>query len=584
MAISRSNNQAINPAGLKNSYNLRIFLLLLVLTLLIFAIIGRLFALQIVNHNYYQAQAENQRGFSTTINPKRGDIYLTGLNKTPVLVATTVSKNMVYAVPKEINDPASAAAALAGHLGLSTKDLLARISGAGSYSPLAKDLSDEQAKAIQALKVKGIYTQAQEARFYPEKNLASQVIGFLGYQGDDRVGQYGIEGGFNQQLAGTKGSLGAETDSRGRLITVASRNFVPAQNGDDIYLTLDAAIQYKAQEVLAKAVTDHGAERGSVTVINPKTGAILALANYPDIDLNNYGKAPDLSVFTNQVLSGSYEPGSVFKAITLAAALNEGKITPDMTYNNTGSIQVDDKVIRNSNPSDFLGNQSMITVLDESLNTGAVFAQQQLGNDQFKDYVKRFGFGQTVNLGLSNHAGNLDNLSKKGNVFFATASFGQGINATPLQMVQAYSAFANGGTMVQPYLVDKVVKAFGEEQTTKPPAAQSMLDPKTASTISAMLVDAVENGHGKRAGVKGYYIAGKTGTAQVASSTSAGYDPNRNIGSFIGFGPVDDPKFLMLVRIDNPKDVKFAESTAAPAFGQIAQFILNYLQVAPSRQ
>ncbi len=557
---------------------------MLALGLSMIIIAARLFVLQIVNQNYYQTQAKNQRGFSVTIDPKRGDIYLAGLSQTPVLVATTVSKNMVYAVPKEISDPAAVAGSLAGHLGLSTKDLISRISGSGSYSPLVRDLTEEQAKAIKALKVKGIYIQAQDTRFYPEKNLASQVIGFLGYRGDARVGQYGVEGTYDDQLAGTRGSLGAETDSRGRLITVASRNFTPAQNGDDIYLTIVPAIQYKAEEVLTKAVMDHGADRGSVTVLDPKTGAILAMANYPDVDLNNYGKAPDLSVFANQILTGDYEPGSVFKAITLAAALNEGKITPSSTYENTGSIQVDDKVIKNSSPNDFLGSQNMVTVLDESLNTGAVYAQQQIGNDKFKDYVKKLGFGQAVNFELPNHGGNVDNINKKGNVFFATASFGQGISVTPLQMIQAYSAFANGGSMVQPYLVDKIVKPDGEEQKNKPAKPQNVLESKTASTISAMLVDVIENGHGKKAAVKGYYIAGKTGTAQVASTTASGYDPNRNIGSFIGFGPVDDPKFLMLVRIDNPKDVKFAESTAAPAFSQIAQFILNYLQVPPSRQ
>lgn len=226
----------------------------------------------------------------------------------------------------------------------------------------------------------------------------------------------------------------------------------------------------------------------------------------------------------------------------------------------------------------------MITVLDESLNTGAIFAEQQIGNDTFKKYVKDFGFGKSVDLRLPGQVpGNLNNLNQKGNVFFATASFGQGITVTPLQMLQSYTALANGGKMVKPYLVDKIEYPDGTEDVTKPDPGKQVINSKTASTLSAMLVDVVENGHGKKAGVPGYYIAGKTGTAQVASADHAGYDPNRNIGSFIGYGPVDDPKFLMLVRIDNPKDVSFAESSAAPAFSQIASFILNYLQVPPSR-
>jgi cell division protein FtsI (penicillin-binding protein 3)/stage V sporulation protein D (sporulation-specific penicillin-binding protein) len=226
----------------------------------------------------------------------------------------------------------------------------------------------------------------------------------------------------------------------------------------------------------------------------------------------------------------------------------------------------------------------MITVLDESLNTGAFFAEQQVGNDKFKDYVQKFGFGKLIkSFELSQVAGNIKNLEQKGNVFFATASFGQGITMTALQMVQAYSAIANGGKMVGPHIVDKIVHPDGSEDITKPEAGVQVIDSKTASTLSAMLVDVVENGHGKKAAVPGYYIAGKTGTAQVPFKDKPGYNPDQNIGSFIGFGPVDNPQFVMLVRIDNPKDVKFAESTAAPAFGQMAQFILNYLQVAPSR-
>lgn len=555
------------------------------LTLFIVIIAFKLFNLQVVNHKYYQDQATSQRGVETTIAPKRGDIFFSSVGSaSPLLVATTVTKNMVYAVPKQIIDKNAAVAKLAGHLGLSTQDLLIKIGGTGSFVPLTKNLTNDEAKQINALKVPGIYIQAQDARLYPENNLASQIIGFLGFKGNDRVGQYGVEEKFNQLLAGKVGSLGAEVDAGGRLITVASRNFTPSENGDDIYLTLDPAIQYKAQEILTQTVVQHGADDGSIIVVNPSSGAVWAMANYPDVDLNNYGKVKDASAFSNQATTADYEPGSVFKAITLASAMDTGKITPDTTYDNTGSVQVDDKVIKNSNPTELIGQQNMIQVLDQSLNTGAVFAQQQMGNDAFTGYVKKFGFGQSLNFELSNVAGNLANLNKKGAVFFATAAFGQGITVTPLQLIAAYSVFAEGGKMIKPYIVDKIVHADGQEDQTKPADPIQVIDPKTASTIAAMLVDVVENGHGKKAGVKGYYIAGKTGTAQVIyNNGQGGYDPNKNIGSFVGFGPVDNPQFLMIVRIDNPKDVKFAESTAAPAFGQMAQFILNYLQIRPSR-
>lgn len=572
-----------NEPPAKNSYNLRIFLLLSGLLLFILMIAFRLFTLQVAKGGYYKELAAEQHGTDTTITARRGDIYLSSFSGGPLLVATTVAKNMVYAVPKEITDKEGTAAKLAGYLDMPRKDLEDKISGSSSFASLKKDLSDTEVKQVKALKLDGIYFQAQDTRLYPEKNLASQVLGFLGFKDDKRVGQYGIEGKFESQLAGSEGSLGAETDAAGRVINVSSRNFVPAKNGDDIYLTIDPAIQFKAQEVISAAVPKHGAESGSVIIMNPKTGSILAMANYPDFDPNNYGKVKDLSVFSNTGVAGAYEPGSVFKAITMAAAINEGKITPDTTYEDLGEVTVDDKKIKNSDNKAH-GVQNMIQVLGESLNTGLVFVQQQIGNEKFREYVKRFGFGQQTSIELGGQAaGDLGNLNKRGDVFFATASFGQGITTTPIQLLQSYTAFANGGKMVEPHIVDRIVHADGSETKPERKKPVEVIDSKTASTISAMLVEVVENGHGKQAGVKGYYIAGKTGTAQVASATHAGYDANKTIGSFIGFGPVDDPEFLMIVRIDHPKDVKFAESTAAPAFGEIAQYILNYLKVAPSR-
>lgn len=579
-------NKAVsNLTPPKNSYNLRIFLLLFMMTIFIGLIGIRLFNLQVLNYSHYKALASNQHGLDTTINPQRGQIYLSpkGSNSEPLLVATNLTKNMVYAIPKEIPDKKSAAARLAPLLDMSAGDLATRLA-TPSYIALKKQLSDEVSAKIKALKIPGIYLEAQDIRFYPEKNLASQVLGFLGYKDDQRVGQYGIEGKFEKNLAGEKGTLGADANQAGSWISLTSRNLVPARDGDDIYLTIDPTIQYNAQKILDDSVQKHGADGGSVVILDPKTGSVLAMASAPDFDPNNYGKAADLSVYSNKILSAEYEPGSVFKAITMAAALNEGKVTPDTTYEDIGTVQVDDKQIKNSDAQAH-GTQTMIQVLDESLNTGAFFAEQQIGNDTFKKYVQKFGFGKTTDLELSGEVpGNLDNLNRKGNIFFATASFGQGITVTPLQMVLAYAAIANGGQMVKPNIIKKIVHPDGSEDSAVPGNTTKVIDSKTAATLSAMLVDVVENGHGKKAAVNGYYVAGKTGTAQVAFTDRSGYDPDRNIGSFVGFAPVDNPQFVMLVRIDNPKDVKFAEVTAAPAFGQIANFLLNYLQIPPTRQ
>jgi stage V sporulation protein D (sporulation-specific penicillin-binding protein) len=268
----------------------------------------------------------------------------------------------------------------------------------------------------------------------------------------------------------------------------------------------------------------------------------------------------------------------------MAAAVEEGKVSPDSTYNDTGQVvESDGKVIKNSDGKAH-GVSTMVQVLDESLNTGAVYVKEQMGNAKFLDYLKKFGFGQKTGVELPETSGSLATL-EKGNVKvnFDTAAFGQGITVTPLQLMEAYTALANGGVMMQPYIVQAHVKPDGKIVNTEPKKAGQVVSAQTASTISAMLVDVVENGHGKKAAVKGYYIGGKTGTAQVPRKDGQGYEPNNNIGTFIGYGPIEKPKFLMMVRVDHPRDVSFAESSAAPPFSQIAQFILNYYNIPPTR-
>jgi cell division protein FtsI (penicillin-binding protein 3)/stage V sporulation protein D (sporulation-specific penicillin-binding protein) len=349
----------------------------------------------------------------------------------------------------------------------------------------------------------------------------------------------------------------------------------------NLVLTIDRSLQFEAESVLNDTVQKHGADSGSVIIMNPKTGAILAMAGSPDFDPNKFNEVTDPKVFSNQSTMGNFEPGSTFKALTMAAAVNEGKLSPDSTYVDTGKVDVDNFTIKNAEPG-ARGQQTMTQVLDFSLNTGAIFAKEQIGNDVFLKYLKNFGFGVKTGIELPEQAGDLSGLKGNVQVNYDTASFGQGVTVTPIQLMEAYTALANGGKMMKPYIVQSKIYPDSRTVVTNPTAVGQPITSKTASTVSAMLVDVVENGFGKRAAVPGYYIAGKTGTAQVAGN-SGKYLANYNIGSFIGYGPVEDPQFLMLVRIDNPKDVAFAESTAAPAWGQLAQFILNYYHVPPTR-
>jgi len=572
------------PAPQNNSYHLRIFLLLGLVTCFITLIIFRMFSLQVLNHEYYAALASDQHGLDKTLLAGRGEIYMNSAGSDePVLAATNLTKQIVYAVPKDITEPNVVAAKVSAALGMPVAEILPKLVGDGSYSIIKKQVDDQTAKLIRDMEIFGIGMEPEIIRFYPERNLASHVLGFLGFKGSSRVGQYGIEGNFNEALAGSNGIVGLEKDVAGRWITVASRNLVPARNGDNVYLTIDSAIQYKVQEVLKRTVEEQQAAQGSVIVLNPKSGAVMAMANYPDFDPNEYSKVSDIRTYSNMALTANYEPGSIFKPITMAAAMNEDKVQPDSTYEDMGVVEMDDFKIKNSDGK-ANGVQTMAQVMEKSLNTGMIHVEQQLGHSSFKDYVYDFGFGEKTEVELPNEVlGNLDNLEKKGNIFFATASYGQGISVTPMQMITAYTALANGGKLMKPYVVDRLVHPDGKESKTEPEKVRQVIDAKTAAQISAILVNVVENGHGKRAAVPGYYIAGKTGTAQVAYTDRVGYDPSKNIGSFVGYGPVDNPQFLMLVRIDHPKNVNFAESTAAPAFGEIASFILNYLQIPPTR-
>lgn len=561
--------------------------ILTVFLLLCFAaVVWRLFDLQILHGQQARQLAEQQHSIYKKLLPSRGEILLAdqeNLQTSPV--ATNIKKYLVYAVPQDIQNAQLTAESLASVLSLPAKDVLDKITNRDKkYVPLKKQLTDGEQQKLKDLKLSGIYLDSEETRFYPEQNLLSQVLGFVGFKGAQRAGLYGLEKYFENDLAGKSGELHEEKDTAGAWIFGSQRDMVPATDGTNLVLTVDKTIQFQAQSILKDTVTKHGADSGSIIVMNPKTGAILAMAGYPDFNPNEYGKVTDPQVFNNQTTIGNYEPGSTFKAITMAAALDAGKITPDTTYNDTFEIKVDNYVIKNAEGS-ARGMQTMTQALDFSLNTGAIFAENQLGNADFLKYIKSFGFGKKTGVELPETAGGLDNLKGNITVNYYTASFGQGISVTPLQMVQAYGALANGGKMMKPFIVQSKILPDGATVNTRPTMVGQAISEKTANTISAMLVDVVENGFGKKAAVPGYYLAGKTGTAQVSRKDGkSGYETDDNIGSFIGYGPVENPQFVILVRIDRPRDVQFAESTAGPPWGQLAQFILNYYHIPPTRK
>jgi len=563
---------------------------ILVAVIFVFAAIIsiRLIDIQIFQHSFYEALAADQHELHEKLSPKRGEILVRDKNDPEVLFPLAANKTyyFVYAEPMRVENPDDTANKLIELFQIEEdeeKDVIKeRLNKEDDlYEPIQHQVEEEIILALDEMDITGIKYQEEYQRLYPENNIGAHVLGFLGMQEDTKLGQYGLEEYWDEELAGEFGYLQAEKDAQGRWITFGTKTLEEAKDGDDIILTIDRTIQYEACKTLNEEVARHGADGGSLVIIQPDTGAILAMCGSPDFDPNNYGDVEDPNVFINPATFYIYEPGSIFKSITMAAALDRGVVSPTTTYEDTGSVEIGKYTIKNSDGKAH-GINTMTQVLEESLNTGAIFAARQVGPEIFEEYVKKFGFGQKYGIELNSEAqGNITNLAAHKELYLATGSYGQGISVTPLQMTNAYAAIANDGKLMQPYIVDATINSDGYETKTEPRMIREVITPQTATTLGAMLVNVVRNGHGQRAGVDGYYVAGKTGTAQIPREDGPGYDPDFTIGSFCGFAPVDNPVFAMCVKIDKPRTVQWAESTAAPIFGQLAQFMLNHYGIPP---
>lgn len=544
----------------------------------------RLFTLQVLQHGFYTALAADTHQLSQQLLPTRGQILVKDPQSTTGVYPLAANKtlHLLYTIPKQVKDPLAAAQALVPLTTLTQEELLARLSKPNDlYEPIQHSLTDEQRDAILALKIEGLAFSDEPTRYYPEKNLGAHLLGFLGYDEDVKVGRYGLEGYFEKDLAGQRGFIQAQKDASGQLIATAAQIWQPAVDGSNLLLTIDRTIQFEACRQLDEAVQKHGADGGSVVILNPKTGAVLAMCGAPDFDPNNYGAVEDIKTFLNPSTQIPYEPGSVFKAFTMAAALNEGKVTPETTYNDTGEVKIHSFTIKNSDLK-ANGIQTMNEVLEKSLNTGAIFAMNQIGPSAFADYVKAFGFGSATHVELDESIGNIAGPASKKDIYATTGAFGQGLTVTPLQLAVAYGALANGGKLMQPYVVDRIQKPDGSDVITQPKEVRQVISAQTSATISAMLVRVVQQGHGQRAGVPGYFVAGKTGTAQIPDLDTGKYLADLTIGTFAGFAPVEDPQFVMVTQLIKPRDVQFAESSAAPLFGNLAKFLMLYLHIPPT--
>lgn len=544
----------------------------------------RLFYLQILRHGYYQKVSSAQRDSLKEIVPSRGKIFVSDKNGGVSVIADNQELYLLFAVPPQIQNATATVDALNKIWPLEQTErekIWRQLQKTNDpYEPIRHYLSPDEKDKIFVQNIAGLNFSTETKRYYPEKNTFAHLTGFVGFVGDSQVGSYGLEESFEKELKGQAGEIKLERDPGGRLIGVADFEINSAVNGSDLYLTVDRQVQFRVCSILEEAVKKFGAENGSAIVEDPNTGAVLALCNYPNFDPNNYSKVESASIYTDQAVASLFEPGSVIKAFTMAAALDSGAVTPETTYEDKGVLVFGKDTVKNAADKTY-GRVNMTKVLENSINTGAVFAAEHAGRENLKKYFENFGFGAKSGIELPSEAkGDLTSLNKTSPIYLATASFGQGISATPLQILNALSAIANGGILYKPFTVKKIISAEGKELETKPKEIRRVISERTANTTKAMLVSVVENGHGQTAKVSGYYVGGKTGTAEIPSP-SGGY-LNAFNHTFVGFAPAGNPRFTVLVKITNPQ-MRFAESTAAPAFAEIMKFLLDYYQVPKER-
>ncbi len=548
----------------------RVNLIFLLVILLGATVIGRLIYIQVLKGDFYKAFAQGQQKFFAEVEGERGEIFLKDKNGGLYPLAINKDWQMVYICPPEIENKEEAAQKLAQILGLEENEIKQKIDREESLFEIIKTkLSEEEMVQLKDLEIAGVYSKKFFGRYYPQNELASKVVGFLG--GED-LGQYGIEGYYDSFL---RGEAEFQEGGRNAWVDLFLYNREEPDQGLDIVLTIDYHIQSMAEELLKETAETLNIESGQIIVMDPLSGEIIALANFPGFNPNYYFSEEEKS-FQNEAVYHLFEPGSVFKPITMAAALDLDRVSPYTTYIDEGSLEIYDDTIYNYDRRVW-GERTMTEVLERSINTGAVFAENQVGHKDFLNYVEKFGFFSPTDIDLQEEAFSQNRELKKGyEINYATASFGQGIEITPIQIVRAYAAIVNGGKLLTPYVVEGSRENQEKEE-------KNVISMETSAKLTSMLVSVVENGYAKGAQVPGYYIGGKTGTAQV-SWASLGIDQkgysDKTWQSFVGFGPAFNPKFLILVKLDNPQ-TKTAEYSAIPVFKKLAKYIIDYYEIPP---
>jgi cell division protein FtsI (penicillin-binding protein 3) len=548
----------------------RLLILAGVALLWITAVFGRLTYLQLFRHADYLARAQRQQQRTIEITPKRGAIY--DRNKTPL--AMSVPVDSAFAVPAELGDESLAARLLSGIVGVPQDVLEARFASSRSFVWIARKLPPEKAEAVNALNLKGVYLQKENQRFYPKRDLAAHVLGFVDM---DEKGEAGIEYELDKQIRGQSEKIIVMADAKQRWFDGGEAQ---RERGADVYLTIDEKIQYIAERELALAIAETRALAGTVIVMNPNTGEILAMANWPKFNPNKPGESSG-EARMNRAVSAMYEPGSTFKVVTLAAALNEEITRPEEVFDcENGRVYVAGHRIRDHKP---FGLLNVREILAQSSDVGAIKIALRLGAPKFYDYIRAFGFGEHTGVELPwESRGYLQPVGTWGAYMIGPISMGQGVGVTPLQLVGAISAIANGGMLYKPRIIselrrgDHAVDIPGHEAPEEP---RRVIRPETAATMRELMEGVILHGTGPRARLDGWTAAGKTGSAQKTDPNTGRYSPTHFIASFTGFAPINDPAVTILVSLDSPVGLHEGGEVAAPVFKRIAEQVLAYLDV-----
>lgn len=567
MNISGNDNKRIE-------YTVRVLLCIAVV------LMGRLFFLQIIDKSDLQAKNLSQVQVDRKLQSPRGTIY--DRNGRP-LAMSVVTKSL-YADPKMIKQsPNEIAELIAPYVTMSKDNIVKSLQEDTAFVWLDRMMEPEKSKAVAQLikdkNLEGLNFVEESKRYYPNGNLAAQVLGFVG---TDDKGLDGLEMVLDDELKGGIQKELVATDRKGNAIFGSVLSKYLPDKGKSVTLTIDASIQFIAERALDKAMEDTGAKHASVIVMDPKNGEILAMANRPSYDPNNYNQSGE-EAFKNIAVTNLYEPGSTFKPIIASAALAAGKWKLDTVYNDKGAFAANGHIIRNWNGEGY-GPVRLLDILKYSLNTGMAEIGTTTGADILSKYVRNYGFGSKTGIELPGEGDGIlyepDDMSK---LDVATMSIGQGIAVTPLQMVRAFGALANGGAMMKPHIIKSYSNSQGDvTSTTETSVVGQPVPAETVKTIVDILEKEVSEGGGTKAMVEGYHFAGKTGTAQKLDTKHGGYLDGQYIASFIGFGPVEDPKFVVLVVIDDPqKGSYYGSQIVAPVFKDIVSQLVRYYKMSP---